>query len=64
LTQETVGYLIKEYRMQVDPTPIFHFAKERGWTTLDVAIVLQAMKSQKVEPSTETLDKIAKALGR
>ena len=64
LTQETVAYLTREYRLQTDPAPIFHFAKERGWTTLDVAICLQAIKSQKAEPSTETLDRIAKALGR
>jgi type II secretory pathway predicted ATPase ExeA len=64
LTQETVAYLTKEYRLQTDPAPIFHFAKERGWTTLDVAICLQALKNQKVEPTVEALDKIAKALGR
>jgi type II secretory pathway predicted ATPase ExeA len=64
LTQETVAYLTKEYRIQVETAQIFHYAKEKGWTTLDVAIVLQAIKSQKVEPSTEALDKIAKALGR
>jgi len=64
LTEETVRYLTKEYRLQTDPAPIFHFAKERGWTTLDVAIVLQALKNQKVEPTAEALDKIAKALGR
>ena len=64
LTQETITFLVKEYRMQVDPSPIFHFAKERGWTTLDVAICLQAIKNQKVEPTVEALDKIAKALGR
>jgi hypothetical protein len=64
LTQETIAFLIKEYRTQADPVQIFNFAKERGWTTLDTAICLQAIKSQKVEPSTETLDRIAKALGR
>jgi Cdc6-like AAA superfamily ATPase len=64
LTQETISFLLKEYRIQTDPAPIFHFARERGWTTLDVAIVLQALKSQKVEPTAETIDKVAKALGR
>ncbi len=64
LTQETVSFLLREFRIQTDPAPIFHFAKERGWTTLDVSIVLQALKSQKVEPTADTLDKIAKALGR
>jgi hypothetical protein len=64
LTQETIAFLIKEYRIQADPTQIFHYAKEKGWTTLDTAIVLQAVKSQEVEPTLETLDKIAKALGR
>jgi len=64
LTQETISHLIKEYRIQADPVQIFNFAKEKGWTTLDIAICLQALKNQKVEPSTEALDKIAKALGR
>jgi Cdc6-like AAA superfamily ATPase len=64
LTQETISFLIKEYRIQADPAPIFHFAQQRGWTTLDVAICLQALKNQKVEPTAEALDKIAKALGR
>jgi Cdc6-like AAA superfamily ATPase len=64
LTQETISFLVKEYRIQADPAPIFHFAKERGWTTLDISLCLQAIKNQKVEPSTETLEKIAKALGR
>jgi len=64
LTQETIAYLTKEYRIQADPAPVFHFAQQKGWTTLDVAIVLQALKNQKVELTTEALDKIAKALGR
>jgi len=64
INEETISHLIKEYKIQVDPTLIFHFAKERGWTTLDVAICLQAMKNQKVEPTVEVLDKVAKALGR
>ena len=64
LTEETVRFLTKEYRIQADPTPIYHYAREKGWTTLDVAICLQAIKSQKIEPSVEALDKIAKALGR
>jgi len=64
LTQETIAFLIKEYRIQADPVQIFNFAKERGWTTLDTALCLQALKNQKVEPTVEALDKIAKALGR
>jgi Cdc6-like AAA superfamily ATPase len=64
LTQETISFLVKEYRIQADPVQIFNFAKEKGWTTLDTAICLQALKSQKLEPTAETLDKIAKALGR
>jgi len=64
LTQETISHLIKEYHIHADPVQIFNFAKERGWTTLDIAICLQAIKNQKVEPSKEVLDKIAKALGR
>jgi len=64
ITEETVSFLIKEYRIKVEPAQIFHHAKERGWTTLDVAICLQAVKSQKIEPTVETLDKVAKALGR
>jgi Cdc6-like AAA superfamily ATPase len=64
LTQETIAFLIKEYRIQADPVQIFNFAKERGWTTLDTAICLQAIKSQKMDPTVEALDKIAKALGR
>jgi len=64
LTQETITFLIKEYRIQADPVQIFNFAKERGWTTLDTALCLQALKNQKVEPTVETLDRIAKALGR
>jgi hypothetical protein len=64
LTQETITFLIKEYRIQADPVQIFNFAKERGWTTLDTAICLQALKNQKTEASIETLEKIAKALGR
>jgi Cdc6-like AAA superfamily ATPase len=64
LTQETISFLVKEYRIQADPVQIFNFAKEKGWTTLDTAICLQALKSQKLEPTVETLDKIAKALGR
>jgi Cdc6-like AAA superfamily ATPase len=64
LTQETISFLVKEYRIQADPVLIFHYAQQKGWTTLDVAICLQALKNQKVEPSTEALDKIAKALGR
>ena len=64
ITQETISHLIKEYRIQADPTPIFHYAKERGWTTLDVAICLQAIRNQKVELTVEALEKIAKALGR
>ncbi len=64
INEQTISHLIKEYRIQADPVQIFNFAKERGWTTLDTAICLQAMKNQKVEPSVETLEKIAKALGR
>jgi Cdc6-like AAA superfamily ATPase len=65
LTQETITFLIKEYRIQADPVQIFNFAKERGWTTLDTAICLQAIKNQKIEQlSTETLEKIARTLGR
>jgi len=64
LTQETISHLIKEYRIQADPVQIFNFAKEKGWTTLDTAICLQAIKNQKIEPTVEALDKVAKALGR
>jgi type II secretory pathway predicted ATPase ExeA len=64
LTEETVRYLTKEYRIQADPASIFHFAKEKGWTTLDLSICLQAIKNQKVEPTAEVLEKISKALGR
>jgi len=64
LTQETISHLIKEYRIQADPMQIFHYAQQKGWTTLDVAICLQALKNQKVEPTIEALDKVAKALGR
>jgi len=64
INEETILHLIKEYKIQADPAPIFHYAKERGWTTLDVAIVLQAVKNQKAEPTTEILEKLAKALGR
>lgn len=64
LTQETISHLVKEYRIQADPVQIFNFAKEKGWTTLDTAICLQALKNQKIEPTAEALDKIAKALGR
>jgi Cdc6-like AAA superfamily ATPase len=64
LTQETISFLVKEYRIQADPVQIFHYAQQKGWTTLDVAICLQALKNQKVEPTAEALDKIAKALGR
>jgi type II secretory pathway predicted ATPase ExeA len=64
INEETISHLIKEHKIQADPAPIFHYAKEKGWTTLDVAIVLQALKNQKVEPTAETIEKIAKALGR
>jgi len=64
INEETIGFLIKEYRIKTEPAQIFHYAKEKGWTTLDVAIVLQALRSQKVEPTVETIDKVAKALGR
>jgi len=64
ITQETILHLIKEYHIQADPAPIFQYAQQRGWTTLDLAIVLQALKNQKAEPTTEVLEKIAKALGR
>jgi len=64
LTQETISFLVKEYRIQADPVQIFHYAQQKGWTTLDVAICLQALKNQKVEPTMEALDKVAKALGR
>ena len=64
LTQETISHLIKEYHIQADPVQIFHYAQQKGWTTLDVAICLQALKNQKVEPTIEALDKVAKALGR
>jgi len=64
LTQETISHLIKEYRIQADPVQIFNFAKEKGWTTLDTAICLQAIKSQKIDQTVEALEKVAKALGR
>ena len=64
LEQSTIEFLAKEYQIQVDPVQMFRFAQQRGWTTLDVAICLQALKNQKVEPSIEMLEKIAKALGR
>jgi len=64
LSEDTITHLLKEYQIPADPAPIFHFARQRGWTTLDVSIVLNAIKTQKVEPTIETLDKIAKALGR
>ncbi len=64
LTQETIVFLLKEYRIQADALQIFNFAKERGWTTLDTAICLQALKNQKIEPTVDALEKVAKALGR
>jgi Cdc6-like AAA superfamily ATPase len=64
ITEETISSLIKEYRIQADPVQIFNFAKEKGWTTLDTAICLQAIKNQKIEATVEALDRIAKALGR
>jgi Cdc6-like AAA superfamily ATPase len=64
LTQETIAFLLKEFNIQTNPATIFHFVQQKGWTTLDVAICLQAMKNQKAEPAVETLEKIAKALGR
>jgi len=64
LEQGTIEFLAKEYQIQVDPVQVFRFAQQRGWTTLDVAICLQALKNQKVEPSEEVLEKLAKALGR
>jgi len=64
LTEETTLHLLKEYQISTDPVPILNFARQRGWTTLDLAIVLQALKNQKAEPTTEVLEKIAKALGR
>ncbi|MFZ8864084.1 MAG: AAA family ATPase [Thermocrinis sp.] len=64
LTEDTTAHLLKEYQIPAAPAPIFNFAKQRGWTTLDLAIVLQALKNQKSEPTTEVLEKLAKALGR
>jgi len=64
INEETISHLIKEYKIQADPAPIFHFAQQKGWTTLDVAICLQAIRNKKVEPTVEALDRIAKALGR
>jgi len=64
LTEETIRFLMQEYRIQADPTQIFHYAKEKGWTTLDISIVLQALKNQRAEPTVETIEKIAKVLGR
>ncbi|MCI4453554.1 MAG: ATP-binding protein [Thermodesulfobacterium sp.] len=64
LTEGTVAYLIKEYGIQADPAAIFNFAKAKNWTTLDLSIILHSIKKQNTEATPETLEKLAKALGR
>jgi Cdc6-like AAA superfamily ATPase len=64
LTEETIRFLMQEYQIQADPIQIFHYAKDKGWSTLDISIVLQALKNQRAEATIETIDKIAKTLGR
>jgi type II secretory pathway predicted ATPase ExeA len=64
LTEDTVSYLMREYGIQADPALIFNFAKTKNFTTLDLSIVLHALKKQNTEATPEILEKIAKALGR
>ena len=64
LSLNTVEKLLQENKLKADPERIFTFAKNRGWTTLDVALCIQGLKNTKSEINEEVLTKVATALGR
>ncbi|MFZ8784670.1 AAA family ATPase [Thermocrinis sp.] len=64
MTEDTVRHLLTYFGIHADSTRVYKFAKERGFTTIDLAIVLQAAKTRKLEPNEEVLEKLAKVFGR
>jgi type II secretory pathway predicted ATPase ExeA len=63
ITEDTVKVLINQLGIQVEPKAIYSYAKSRGWTTIDVAVILQASRKFK-EINEGILESLSKALGR
>jgi Cdc6-like AAA superfamily ATPase len=63
ITEDTVKTLINQMGIHTDPKTICTYAKNKGWTTIDVAVVLQASKKFQ-EINESILENVAKALGR
>jgi hypothetical protein len=63
ITEDTVKTLINQMGINTDTKTIYNYAKNKGWTTIDVAVVLQASKRFQ-EINEGILENVAKALGR
>jgi len=64
ITEKTIDTLAKELKVEADVKEIFQISKKKGWTTIDVAFILQTCKEAKQPAHIEFVEKIAKALGR
>ncbi|MFZ8785002.1 AAA family ATPase [Thermocrinis sp.] len=64
MTEDTVRHLLAHFGVNADSTEVYKFARERGFTTIDLAIVLQAAKTRKLELNEEVFEKLTRAFGR
>jgi Cdc6-like AAA superfamily ATPase len=64
ITENTIDTLAKELKVEADVKEVFELAKRKGWTTIDVAFILQGCKQAKQPARKEFVEKLAVALGR
>jgi Cdc6-like AAA superfamily ATPase len=64
ITEKTIDTLAKELKVEADAKEMFEMAKRKGWTTIDVAFILQTCRQAKQPAKKDIVEKIAVALGR
>jgi Cdc6-like AAA superfamily ATPase len=64
ITESTIETLAKELKVEADVKEVFDLAKKKGWTTIDVAFILQTCRQAKQPAKKDIIEKVAVALGR
>ena len=63
ITEKTVHELLKDKNIPGKPEELYELAREKAWTTLEVAFVLSALKASKKPAEKETVLEVAGRLG-
>ncbi len=63
ITEKTIHELLKDRSIPGNPEELYTIAREKAWTTLEVAFVLSALKASRKPAEKETVLEVAGRLG-